>query len=607
MPNILPKGLWGRVGSSTGPGTPAIEIGATLLGETTTRLADQVWVGAAGGTPVIVWSATAGSPDSATAIYSPTQVDLAWVPSDPQVAESYNVRRPDGSLAGNVAAPGTAFTDLNPRPLNGAYQIFGVLGGVESAVGTATNVLDLRLQPASASTVVSGDGTATSSVTVNWTNNAAGRPDQWAIYRNGVLLTTIAGTILTVLDSNPPRGTMVDYEVRPVLSGIEGLGLAAAATAVGAMPPTSVVQTATNPPLSNLRLTWAHPGGSRTAYHVERYQTGVGPWLNRGSGFDPSLTLLDLPTSISHYQRIRTMSDGGPSAWVQVGPTEPINDVTPPANANITSFRPESSYGRMVLRFTCPADADFDAYQVQHNVNGGGYTAMAWTSASPSQAVALVTATGAAGQVRGARVLVRDEDGNVRTGSTVTYTLQASPIIVDPSGDLSGTFRSGAWRNDATRSSTELATGWTSSGHNQGCYIYGSTISPAISNKTVVSATIEYYRENEGGLVAAVQPLFWLHDRTARAGVPILSAAGVAEASRLGQGVGRAAPPDTGTFNLPVAFINALKGTTYRGLAMYRGYQGSGNPDNYYALMGIGAVVATGGVVNGRLRFNHLG
>lgn len=606
--NIPPSGIYAR---HAGQHKVPTEVWARVDdgGALAWKRAEFVWASVGFEQWELLWARSAGSPFSVSVAYTPTQVTVSWVHANPKVAEQYRILRADGSLVGIVSSTATSIVDPDPRPLNGSYEVRGVVGGVPADSGTLSPPIDLRLIP----TGLAGSWNG-SAVELSW-SHAIAAPDNYRVYVNGSLVQTIPGTSTSYNHPGAPRGADNEYKVVAVLSGIEAAAGATVNVATPALPPGNVTLTATTNPYSNLRTTWTHPGGSRTGYEVERYQYGVGPWINVGT-FPASTTQYDLATTVAHYTRVRTLSNGGPSDWVQVGPVTPQNDVDPPANATITSFRPEASYGRMVLRFTTPNDVDFAQYLVQHRFGTGGWSNLTgWTNAARNTAYAVVGNTISQGQDYRVRVLVRDNavpTPNQRIGPEAQYVLGPSQIIVDPSGSLSGTFRSGVWRNDSTRSSTEIATGWTSSGHNIGCYFYGTSIATAIAGKTIVSATIEYWRENEGGLSGGVQPLFWTHQLTTRSGTPTPNAHGVAEASRLGPAVARhtgVSPFVTSAaFSLPAAFITALQNGTARGLCMYRGYQGSGNPDNYYGLFSIGGV--TGGSpsrVNGRLRFNSLG
>jgi hypothetical protein len=604
VPNIAPFGLFARNGGAwKGPAA----IFARDAG--TWKPVQAVWA-MQGGTWKLIWARTATSPSSVTIAYVPTQVTVTWVASNPRIADSYNVYRPDGSFVANVA--NTPLVDPDPRPLVGQYRVVGVLSNVESEnPGTVSNSLDLTLQAATFTATLINGGTASQTVNLAWTANALGIPDSWNVYRDTTLLTNVAGNVLAFTDASPAAGVDVGtYRIVPVLTGMEGTARSANIP-IAATPPPSVTCAATTV-VGQVKISWGTPTGTFTGFEVEQSVDNV-TWTavsTYGTSIRTATVTFSGTSGVRHL-RVRTLSLGGSSAWVSCSAT-PVWDVTPPANANITSWKPETSYGRMVVRFTTSSSSDLNSYLVQQRLAGGTFVNVgSWTAANPSTAYAVVCATRSAGQVAEVRVLLRDDLLNQNSGDTATYTLAASPITVDPSGDKSGTWRDGTstadWRNDSTRAANEIATGWTSSGHNIGCFIYGTTIDTALGTRTIVSATIEYYRENEGGLSAAVVPLFWTHNKTSRsAGRPVLDDEGVAAGSRDGVGCVRATPNDTGSFALPTAFITALQAGTAKGLAMYRGVVGSGDPDNYYGLFGIGAV-SNNGIVNGRLKFTHLG
>jgi hypothetical protein len=597
MPNIPPHGLFARH-NKTWKGANAIyarDAGVWKPAIAVYAMKNGVWE--------LIWAASATSPTGVAITYTQGQVNVAITPSTPAIADSYNIYRPDGSLAGTIPyGPSPSFVDANPRPLTGSYTVFGVLNGAQAPAGTTSNSLDLTLQARNLAGVLVG-----SDVQLTWDPALAGSPDSWNVYRvvGGVPQLIVSNLIVTTYtDTNAAPGADHIYIVQPILSGIAGT----TATINVQSPigvPTSVTLVASG--TSNLRLSWGAPSaGTPTGYEVETSTDGS-TWAPHADNVSPS----DWATTTSTgYMRVRALSSGGSSAWVTLGPVAAINDITPPPNATLTSWKPESSYGRMVVRFTTPSAAaapDLNSYLVQQRLAGGAWANVgSWTAAANATTYAVVCTTRSAGQVAEVRVLLRDDNMNENSGVTGSYTLAATPTRIDPSGDKSGTWRNTAWRNDSSRSTTEIATGWTSSGHNVGCFFYGTTIAASVGGKTVVSATIEYYRENEGGLGAAVTPLFWTHALTGRTAAPVPDALGVAEASRTGQGLIRSTPNAVGSFTLPSAFITALQAGTRRGLCMYRGYQGSGDPDNYYGLFGIGAV-SNNGKVNGRLTFNHLG
>lgn len=572
----------------------------------------------------LLWGRTPGAPDSATATWlAPATIQIDWELPDVHANTHWIVKRSDGTTVATVPVSQLSVVDTRPLLANttitdstvAPYTVQGTDGSAVS-VSVATNTVTFNLTPDTQSGVVSYPNSTTSTVTMSWTPNATyGAPQGWRLYNptDGFITDVLPGTTTSYALTNQRRGYAWNYRVVPFTRNAAGTWVQAGdadneLVDLKAAEPPSVTLAATTSPASNLRLSWGTPEGGRSGFEVETSTNGS-TWTPLGT----TTALSDNWSTMTGtgYMRVRTLPATGsePSDWVQRGPVAAINDTTPPNNVTWISFKPESSYGRMVARFTYPTDPGGVERQGQYRVNGGSWqTSHAWSSVGGGgQDTSFLIGTFSGGQTIDVRINVRDGFGNTRTGSVQSYTLQYSPIVINPSGSLSGTFRDGGWRNDSTRSSTELATGWTSSGRNYGCYFYGTTIANAIGDKTITSATIEYFRENEGGQYAAVQPLFWTHQLTSRSGTPSVNAHGVSESSRLGSGVARTGTTG-GVWSIATAFINALKSGSARGLCMYRNYEGSGNPDNYYALLDIGG--QTGGSpsrVNGQLNFNHLG
>jgi len=301
--------------------------------------------------------------------------------------------------------------------------------------------------------------------------------------------------------------------------------------------------------------------------------------------------------TVAGYMRVRSISAGGTSAWVVKGPVTPINDTTPPATPVITSFKPESSYGRMVVRFTTTNVPDFGAYRIDYNVNGGAYTNGSWVNANPNQAVGVALArTYAAGETAGVRVYYRDDTLNVSASDSATYALVASPKIIDATD--SATWRGSAWRTDGTSGSTGVMHGRTSSGENYGCWFYGEALQDFVSTHTVVSATCNYSRESSQGSGSAIQPGFWVHNyATQPAGSPVAS---FTDGPVLGSGVARSGTT-TGSVSLSAAQIAQL--ATYKGLGVYRSTTVTDDANAASFYMKLNPFSSS----SGRVTLNHLG
>ena len=598
MPNIPPRGLPARHASLWK--NPS-EVHARVAGAW--KSADYVW-GRQAGAWQLLWARTAGSPASATAAYTPSQVVVNWVPATPAIADAYKILRPDQSVAGIVNAPATTFTDPDPIPVNGAYSVVGVLAGTDSTVATATNVLDLRLQVSSITSVVNSNGEANSSVTINWAHNAVGAPETYQLYRNGAFLATVAGSATTYTDTAPPRGSIPLYELWSYLGAAWGPTPGATQPSVGAAPPVGLSLTALTSPLSTLRLQFSGPGqGGCTGFRIERYVASTGPWTYHESN-DCSDGISDWSTTVAGYMRVRTESAGGPSSFPQVGPVTPTNDITGPGPSSIASWTPESSYGRLVVRGYWSSAADTVRGQMFYQVNGGSWV-LAWDSSaiSPGAYFAVHLVTGGSGGNYGVLIRTYDSSGNMNTADAVAYrTLAASPIVIDATD--SATWRGSAWRTDGTAGSTGVMHGRTSSGENYGYWFYGDQIVNALSGKTLVSGQVDYCRDGSSqGSSAAIQPQFWLHQYgTKPGGQPALGGS-----ATLGGGVARSGTTGNACA-LNAQWLPYLQDGSWKGFAVYRQTSNTNDADaNSFYMRLYPYQTSSGGKISGRVTLNHLG
>lgn len=206
MPNVLPRGLFGRdLALGIGGATEPVQLAATAVGSTVPVPVLQVWCGSPTGVPVLVWSSTASPPTGVTATYTAGShsVLVAWSPAVLLTADSYNVFRPDGSLVGSTAT--SSLTDGSPRPLVGSYTVVAKLGNV-SAAPVASNSLDLRPDPVTAVAIYYSP----TQVNVSWTRNASRKADRFDVYRPGGAfagsVSSRDATAFTDTEPNPVNG-----------------------------------------------------------------------------------------------------------------------------------------------------------------------------------------------------------------------------------------------------------------------------------------------------------------------------------------------------------------------------------------------------------------
>lgn len=272
MPNLPDKGLF-----VASPTTLQIVPVPEVFGSNASGVpagAIEVWAAADNGVPVLVWVSGAVAPSGASASYSATTkaVTITWTnPAGPVKADSFDVKRADGSLVGSVAAPALTLVDNDPRPLTGSYSVTARLAG-GSAVAVATNSLSLA---ANTGTLTGTFTTPSSGWALAWSAPSYGAPDGYNVYGNGVLLAAVGPTVLAWTHAWVPAGTSITYEVRAVLSGIEG-GRSSVTKVTGAGNVTALTANISSTPGADdywLTLGWTPPAyGTPTSMYYQVFQ-----------------------------------------------------------------------------------------------------------------------------------------------------------------------------------------------------------------------------------------------------------------------------------------------------------------------------------------------
>lgn len=440
-----------------------------------------------------------GTPTAATSnVGTNTNVTVTWGAAPGAV--SYNVKNASGTFLGNTAS--LTFTDTNPAPGVGGYSVKAVLANGDTGPLNESNSLTLAQAPTSVAPV-GGDGF------YDWSLATAGDHDDVQALVNGVVVETMpAGTTGRFFDGElqDNAGTVITITIRTRVSGNPGPQSVAVTEASEANVPISVSIAATGT-LGELKLTWGNPAGSRTGYQVQRND---GSWADVGDNTSPSYYTWAASTG-TRQMRVRTTSAGGPSAYVTKTGT-PLWDNDPPALPTITSFKPESSYGRMVIRFTT-SSSDNSQYEVNWRINGGAWNfGNIWNSVGNSQAVSQVltnTPNDPGGYLLETRVRVRDQYQNTSGWtSTWNYTTEQTPIIVAPNS--SGHWRSGVYGQN-TSNPTRVYQGYFSNAsyNYYGYFYYGTQIADRCNaigtvggDKTVTNMRNYLIREGGGNNVA---------------------------------------------------------------------------------------------------------
>ncbi len=329
MPNVSPKGLWGRVGPDIGTPAAPVALHGTIPGENTPRTVREVWASGADGVPQLVWIAAPAAPTGVSAAYQNNgTVVITWMlPSVPDV-ETYEVKRPNGTIVGTVSATTSTITDTSPQAVSGSYSVRGYLNGEYSAPAYS-NSLNITTGPTS---LAGSYSTSTLKTTLTWAAPALGTPTSYEVRRNGTLIGTVPGSTLSYVDAGVYPGELHTYSVTAKVNAASA-GSAEVQVAVAARACTDPYLVApsfyypqrragtytTN--VLGFYFDWIHPpAGSFTGFEVQRYIGGswvaagiIGPWPD---DFGP------YPSSVPEAARVRALSNGGPSDWI----TSPVRN-----------------------------------------------------------------------------------------------------------------------------------------------------------------------------------------------------------------------------------------------------------------------------------------
>lgn len=561
MPSVTPRSF--RI---THPTTGArVEITPWVNPTGSAWLAAQrVWVGDAAGVWQIAWAnAASTNPTGVTIAYAtaPTRITVSWTLPVPRLTDSYNVYRPDGSFVGSATALATSLVDQDPRPLNGAYSVKGVLSGIENSVGASSNTLDLRLVPA---TFTATYNVGTTYVDFAGTANALGHADSYNYYRvDGSFIGSTTGGIGggDTFPGGAYRGTAQTYTVKAALSGIEA---ATGRTDTENVPP-QIPQVQGISVLNNsggVRTVYFGPANNvYTDFHIQTWQNGV--WTDRG--YSPTTNGQAAGTydftaantgSLQVYTRVATRAPGGESDWAQLGPVTAIFDVAAPADVNWHSFIPEASYGRMVMRAQCPADADLVYAQIERYVPAieAGYVVVWASGVGPGQELILDCGTLAAGQTMFCRVYLQDSHGNNRYSTVRSYTAVASPINIVPTS--TNYWQAGVYNGDATTRPRQ-GTG----PDRMGMWYYGTQITDVLLAHQVYQAQVVMVQLSGASGITGLMA----HNQATNPGSGAGPAPGItAEFDWVNHGVG------TFQYFLTADMLNVLAFGGYRGIGVHR-------------------------------------
>ena len=454
--------------------------------------------GLAGGTGTSNSLTLAQAPTSMTA-GAPTSGDnvaLAWSVASVGVYDQIQVVRGGTSLV-YLAAGSTSYTDTDAN--EGTVESYKVRAVISGNPGPYSNTANSSI-PANMPTSVTAVPTAIKGqLALTWATPAGsytGYQIQYYSNPGGVwtdwltLYGTNNGPVYRTWSAG--SGTR-SLRIRTLSNGGSSAYATVSNIPVWLYPPSvpasvTIAPTATQ---GQLTLSWATPPVSGSTDPPSTYVVGVSS--NGTSWVDSVVSSATLSWSETfagssgvRYMRVKSSNGAGDSAFVTKSAT-PLWDTTPPAVPTITSWKPEASYGRMVLRFTTSSSDNYQ-YRIQILTNGFPSTG-AWTSVGNSQSVVYVAPTFASGQTATGLVEVRDQYLNTSAQVGGDYTLK--PQVQSVFANSSGNFRQGSWNAYTGNSRPYQGYFSTPSFVYTGCYFFATNaIYNAIQATSYLGGTI---------------------------------------------------------------------------------------------------------------------
>lgn len=297
-----------------------------------------------------------------------------------------------------------------------------------------------------------------------------------------------------------------------------------------------------------------------------------------------STSFSGLAYSTSYTVTITATDTGGLTSSASASITTGANpDVTAPANPTLVSFQPETSYGRMVFRWTYPADADLCTLIIERSTDGttwvqdgAAINAIGLEGTAGSRALNGGTAY-TSGQTIYVRTKVYDDAngntgggtlGNVRTSGTLsTYTLIAAVVNVVATGTSSWRNSNGGQWNAAADSRCYQGYFTNPAFNAVGFYFYSNGLSAYYNGgrRTCTQMRQLLTRASSSGSSVGHEAVMALHTTVSRpadaTGVALPSLFGAQTATGLSLGFSA-----NGYWTLPSTWRDGLFDGTYEGL-----------------------------------------
>ena len=284
------------------------------------------------------------------------------------------------------------------------------------------------------------------SITLSWAAPSPftypASPNLYEVFKNGVFASS--ASVATYTFTGLSENTTYSLSVKAIDNrGLRSAEATLPSTTINAVPPNVSGLSVTTQSVNSVVASWSSVAGISDLlnYQVKIYPTASVGSASTSTTTNLTKTFTGLAYSTGYTVEVKAVDTGSllsSAAATGTTSTGANPDTTPPANVTLTSFKPEDSYGKMVVRWTYPADADLNSITIQRSLDNANWvtdtviSALGLEGTSPSAGWPLNSSVGYAPNTTVyVRIIATDDTGNSTPSPAVlSYTLVASPAFI---------------------------------------------------------------------------------------------------------------------------------------------------------------------------------
>lgn len=393
------------------------------------------------------------TPTSFTAVRNGTRVQLQWSDASVGFHDGFTV---DVGSPISIPAGTTSYTHTSPTA--GAVNSYKVKANIGALSSAWTSSQSVSIEANVPTNVVVAATTTIGQLKLTYSAPSSGSVTGYTVQANSgswvAASSNNSGATYTFTGSGSKS-----MRVLAKSAGGNSAWVTKSATPLWTASPNvprsvSIAATST---VGQLKLTWSAPTADSTHSAATTYQvqtsTNNSSWTTvSGNKTSPYTHSFGSSGSGARYMRVRATNTAGSSSYVSKSGT-PLWAYPAPSAPAVTQFIPETSYGRMVLRFKT-SSANNSQYRTAFKVGSGSWTYGSWTSVGNNTTKAVHVGTAGNTGVGGAATTVyafvdcKNSTGQSTRSTQANYQLMPTPLVWGAQD--TGHHRSGAYGQNTT-------------------------------------------------------------------------------------------------------------------------------------------------------------